>query len=401
MRNSLKHKLWLACVSLIFNFQLSIFNSIQAQELPLSPTATASVITCGPGNDFYTTFGHSALRITDTARGLDLIYNYGTFDFDTPHFYWKFAKGRLDYCLSRSSFQHFLEVYDFEQRAVWEQPLNFTQQEVNNLFVMLEWNFRPENRYYRYDLLVDNCATRVRDMVNAANGKWVINYDDWEDHSYRYWLHDATGGGCLEWWTLGVDMLLGMPADHICNKSESMFYPMAMMWLYNNATRGGEPLVSPTKQLLEDTRQPLHRSFPPIAVFALLFAVVAVLTVCNNRFHLSPLTFHLIDRVLFAVAGLVGLFLIFMWTGTEHYCTKWNLNILWASPFFLLIAIRMAKSPRWLLWLQLVMLVAALIITAFGWPQQINLAVIPLILTLTLRTVYLIPRTPQRRQRQR
>ncbi|MDR9824198.1 hypothetical protein RCJ22_01090, partial [Vibrio sp. FNV 38] len=82
------------------------------------------------------------------------------------------------------------------------------------------------------------------------------------------------------------------------------------------------------------------------------------------------------------------------------YCTKWNLNILWASPFFLLIAIRMAKSPRWLLWLQLVMLVAALIITAFGWPQQINLAVIPLIITLILRTIYLIPRTPQRQQRQ-
>ena len=393
MKN-IKYLLKLACVSIILNFQFSIFNSAKAQELPLSPTATASVITCGPGNDFYTTFGHSALRITDTARGLDLIYNYGTFDFDTPHFYWKFAKGRLDYCLSRSSFQHFLEVYDFEQRAVWEQPLNFTQQEVNNLFVMLEWNFRPENRYYRYDLLVDNCATRVRDMVDAANGKWVINYDDWEDHSYRYWLHDATGGGCLEWWTLGVDMLLGMPTDHVCNKSEAMFYPMAMMWLYNNATRGGNPLVSPTKQLLEDTRQPLHRSFPPIVVFAAFLAAVALL----SWKRLWPCW---ADRVLFAVAGLVGLFLIFMWTGTEHYCTKWNLNILWASPFFLLIAIRMAKSPRWLLWLQLVMLVAALIITAFGWPQQINLAVIPLIIALILRTIYLIPRTPQRQQRLR
>ena len=392
MKN-IKYLLKLACVSIILNFQFSIFNSAKAQELPLSPTATASVITCGPGNDFYTTFGHSALRITDTARGLDLIYNYGTFDFDTPHFYWKFAKGRLDYCLSRSSFQQFLEVYDFEQRAVWEQPLNFTQQEVNNLFVMLEWNFRPENRYYRYDLLVDNCATRVRDMVDAANGKWVINYDDWEEHSYRYWLHDATGGGCLEWWTLGVDMLLGMPTDHVCNKSEAMFYPMAMMWLYNNAARGGNPLVSPTKQLLEDTRQPLHRSFPPIVLFALFFIAVALL----SWKHLWP---DWADRVLFSLAGVVGCFLIFMWTGTEHYCTKWNLNILWASPFFLLIAIRMAKSPRWLLWLQLVMLVAALIITAFGWPQQINLAVIPLIIALILRTIYLIPRTPQRQQRQ-
>ena len=393
MKN-IKYLLKLACVSIILNFQFSIFNSAKAQELPLSPTATASVITCGPGNDFYTTFGHSAIRITDTARGLDLIYNYGTFDFDTPHFYWKFAKGRLDYCLSRSSFQHFLEVYDFEQRAVWEQPLNFTQQEVNNLFVLLETNLLPQYRYYQYDFFRDNCATRVRDMVEAACGKKTIGYDDWEDHSYRYWLHEATSGGCLEWWTLGIDMLLGMSADHVCNQSEVMFYPMAMMWLYDNGMIDKTiPLVQPTKQLLEDTRPPLHRSFPPIVLFALFFIVVALL----SWKHLWP---DWADRVLFSLAGVVGCFLIFMWTGTEHYCTKWNLSILWASPFFLLIAIRMAKSPRWLLWLQLVMLVAALIITAFGWPQQINLAVIPLIIALILRTIYLIPRTPQRQQRQ-
>ncbi|MBR4772955.1 MAG: DUF4105 domain-containing protein, partial [Bacteroidales bacterium] len=178
---------------LVFSFYFLPF-ALPAQELPLSPTATASVITCGPGNDFYTTFGHSALRITDTANGIDLVYNYGTFDFDTPHFYWTFAKGKLDYCLARSSFDHFLAVYSYERRYMYEQRLNLTPQELNNLFVMLEWNYLPENRYYRYDLLLDNCATRVRDMVDAAAGKRTIGFDDWEDHSYRYWLHDATAG---------------------------------------------------------------------------------------------------------------------------------------------------------------------------------------------------------------
>ena len=76
----------------------------QAQQLPLSETAKASVITCGPGTEFYLAFGHSALRIQDTARGIDYAYNYGTFDFDTPHFYWNFARGMLNYCLSRSPF---------------------------------------------------------------------------------------------------------------------------------------------------------------------------------------------------------------------------------------------------------------------------------------------------------
>lgn len=379
---------------LCFTLHLSPFTTM-AQELPLSPTATASVITCGPGNDFYTTFGHSALRITDTARGIDLVYNYGTFDFDTPHFYWTFAKGKLDYCLARSSFDHFLAVYSFEQRFMYEQRLNLTPQELNNLFVMLEWNYLPENRYYRYDLLLDNCATRVRDMVEAAVGKKSIGIDDWEDHSYRYWLHDATAGGRLEWWTFGIDMLLGLPTDHVCSQSEAMFYPLAMMWMYNNTMLDAtEPLVFPTEQLLEDTRPSLHRSFPPLVVFALIFIAVTLLT----WKHLWP---KWADRVLFVLAGLVGCFLIFMWTGTDHFCTKWNLNILWASPFFLLIAIRLEKTPRWFLLLQVAMLAVALLIAVVGWPQRFNVATIPLILTLLLRAIYLIPRTPQRQQRQR
>ena len=359
---------------------LSLVTPLQAQQMPLSPTATASVITCGPGNDFYTTFGHSAIRVTDTAQGIDLVYNYGTFDFDTPHFYWKFARGRLEYMLGRTTFDRFYAVYNYEQRAVWEQPLNLTQQEVNNLFLMLEWNYQPENRYYLYDILLDNCATRVRDMMEATVGKKTIGYGDWEDHSYRYWLHDAMGGGCLEWWTLGVDMLLGLHADHVCNKSEVMFYPLAMMWLYENAKLDdAEPLVSPTKELLADTRAPLHRSFPPLAVFSLLFVAVALLT----WQRLWP---RWADRLLFVLAGLLGLFLVFMWVGTAHYCTDWNLNILWASPLLLLIAIRLGRSPRWSLWLQLGMFaVAAVYVVACG----LSLAFVPIILMLALRTASL------------
>ncbi len=372
---------------MVFAFHLSPFTT-KAQALPLSATATASVLTCGPGNDFYTTFGHSAIRITDTAMGLDMVYNYGTFNFGTPHFYWKFMRGQLDYMLGRTTFDRFMAEYAYEQRAVWEQPLNFTSQEVNNLYVALEWNYQPENRYYRYDFFRDNCATRVRDMVESANGKREIEYGDWEDHSYRHWLHQATGGGCLEWWTLGVDLLLGLSADHVCDKSESMFYPMAMEGLFDNATRGGDPLVSPTRELLQDTRTPLRRSFPPMVVFALFFMAVALLT----WRRLWP---RWADRVLFVLAGVVGLFLLFMWFGTDHYCTAWNLNILWASPLLILIAIRLERSPRWALWLQTAcFLVAAVWVVWCG----LSLALLPLILTLALR-IYLTLRQASRGSR--
>ena len=314
------------------------------QQLPLSSTATASVITCGPGNEFYLAFGHSAIRITDTARGIDLAYNYGTFDFDTPHFYWKFARGMLNYCLSRSRFDHFMNTYGYERRAVWEQRLDLTPQEVSNLYLMLEWNYQPGNRYYQYDFFRDNCATRVRDMVESTCGKQEVEYGDWKPESYRCYVH-RSAGSTQQWWVLGVDLLLGLPADHRCSGRDAMFHPMLMMQQYATAVRGSQPLMADSHQWLSDHREPLHRSFPPLVVFSLLFVAVSLL----SWKHLWP---RWADRILFVLAGIVGLVLCFMWFGTDHWCTKWNLNILWSSPLLILIAIRHKKSPLWGLWLQ-------------------------------------------------
>ena len=138
MKRGAKYVL-LACVGLLLHVQFSIMGAARAQALPLGETAVASVLTCGAGDDFYTTFGHTALRITDTAAGIDNVYNYGTFDFDTPHFYWKFMRGQLDYMLGRTTFRRFVRSYRAEGRAVWEQRLLLTPQEVNNLYLMVFW----------------------------------------------------------------------------------------------------------------------------------------------------------------------------------------------------------------------------------------------------------------------
>lgn len=372
---------------MVFTFHFSLFASTKA--LPLSDSATASVITCGPGNDFYLAFGHSAIRICDSTRGIDFVYNYGTFDFDTPHFYLKFAQGRLDYCLSRTTFSRFMTTYDLERRAVWEQRLKIGPQEVNNLFLMLEWNYLPENRYYRYDFFRDNCATRVRDMVEGSVGHATITYD--ESHagqSYRRMVHESAGA-CQQWWTLGVDMLLGLPADHRCDEREAMFHPIKMMQTFagsrlSQSDRNRDMVEQPT-QHLADHREPLSRSFPPLVVFALVFVAVALLT-------WKKLWPRWADRTLFVLAGVVGLFLCFMWFGTDHYCTAWNLNILWASPLLILIAIRMERSPRWALWFQLgCFAVATVWVAVCG----LSAAIIPIILMLALRTATLLScRTP-------
>ena len=386
MDNRLKYSFILVCASIIFNFQFSIFNSLRAQQLPLSETAWASVLTCGPGADLYTSFGHSALRICDTAHGLDIVYNYGTFNFGTPHFYWKFAQGRLDYCLSRTSMRGFYMENGAEGRSMSEQRLDLAHQQVCNLFLMLEWNYAPENRYYRYDFFRDNCASRVRDMVFSAVGDKVALARDAEPQTYRYLLATALRD-TMEWWRLGMDLLLGLAADHRCTPHERMFLPREMEAELMQASVAGRPLVSDPVPLQPSARGEMHRSFPPAVVFGLLFLIMAGLSWLEWKRHKCVKTLAVFDRVVYIVAGLLGLFLLFMWFGSAYYCTKWNLNVLWASPLLILIAIRMQKSPRWALWLQ-----EALFLGALAWVVICGLsaALVPIVLLLALRVAMLL-----------
>ena len=373
-------------ILLLFLLLMSL--ALNAQVL--SDSATASVLTCGAGEDFYTSFGHIAIRITDPVKGLDLVYNYGTFDFGTPHFYWKFMRGQLDYQLSRTSYAEFIDEYEWYSRPVSEQRLTFESGQVQNLFLLLETNYLPEYRHYRYDFLRDNCATRVRDIVYSAWAQDTVLRRTAEPRSYRQLLATCLKDS-MEWWHLGIDLLFGLPTDHRCSAPERMFLPAEMEAELAQCTTTGiwtaPAIVEPSHALLTKGRTPLKASFPPVVAFALLLAVIAVLTVCAHRFSFKPVVFNVIDRVLFIVAGLCGLFLCFMWFGTDHWCTQWNLNILWLSPLLILIAIRLGRSPRWALWLQEAMFfVAAVWVVWCG----LSVAIIPLIIMLMLRVTVLL-----------
>ena len=368
---------------------LLLLVSLGTNAQVLSDEATASVLTCGPGDDFYTSFGHSAIRISDPATGLDLVYNYGTFDFDTPHFYWKFMRGQLNYQLSRTSYAEFIAEYEWYGRPVSEQPLTFEAGQVQNLFLLLETNYLPEYRCYRYDFLRDNCATRVRDIVYSAWAMDTVLQRTAEPMSYRQLLATCLKDS-MEWWRLGIDLLFGLPTDHRCTAPERMFLPAEMEAELAQCTTSGiwtaPAIVGPSRPLLTKGRTPLKASFPPVVVFSLLFAVIAVLTWREKG---REVFLRIIDRFLFILAGLCGLFLCFMWFGTNHMCTQWNLNILWLSPLLILIAIRLERSPRWALWLQEAMFLIALVWVLWC---HLTVAIIPLIIMLMLRVGVLIAR---------
>ena len=127
-----------------------------------------SLLTCSQGRDISSAFGHSALRVKDLRNGRDMVFNYGTFSFQEPHFMLNFLRGDLNYFLSVTSFQQFKRSYDATGRGISEQKLSLTPLQTAELYSFLIDNYKPSNRYYLYDFLQDNCATRIRDIFDRS-----------------------------------------------------------------------------------------------------------------------------------------------------------------------------------------------------------------------------------------
>jgi len=369
----------------------------QRIEAELGDSSFVSLLTFGPGEEFYTTWGHSAIRVCDSTIPLDVVYNYGTFDFDTEHFYLKFARGRLDYCLSRSSYVHVVNEYAFEGRWMCEQRLNLTRQERNNLLVLLEENYTPQYRYYKYDFFRDNCATRIRDMVvgSLCHRSAVIEQEVKDGASYRDLLYNPTEEQL--WWRLGVDLLLGQRCDKKCTNLEYMFSPIEMMHQVDTTcfkVKQGDAFVPLTDSLgnkvllcadkhmvLEAVERDSFYTPNPTMSFWLLFIAVLALTIIGWAKQRRMVW---LDEMLFWIVGILSILLILMWFCTDHYITKMNWNILWANPLFIYYAIRLRKSHKVMLYIGLALEFLTLI-GFFFLPQHLNAAVFPIALTLFVR----------------
>ncbi|HAD02404.1 MAG TPA: hypothetical protein DCE74_09385, partial [Porphyromonadaceae bacterium] len=160
----------------IISFLLLIL-PIKAQ-LPLSEESRISILTSYPSDEeVFTLYGHTAIRILDPAQNIDLVFNYGIFDFHTPNFIYRFAKGETDYMLGVADFQNYFIEYQMRGSKVVEQALNLNQVEKEKLWQALIVNYEPQNRTYRYNFFFDNCSTKPRDLVEkAVEGK--INYKE-------------------------------------------------------------------------------------------------------------------------------------------------------------------------------------------------------------------------------
>lgn len=371
-------------ILLLIIFQVG---ALKSQEIP---RAEIYLLTCGPGTEIYSVYGHSALRIVIPENNSDLVYNWGVFDFATPNFAWKFAKGRLNYSLGVYPYDRFLRDYYEEQRWVVSQKFNLETAEIERLFELLADNLKPENITYRYDFFYDDCSTRIRDLIEKAVGENLLYPPEdpsEESPTFRSLTGEYEKG--YPWIKMGIDLLMGAPCDKKASFRDRMFLPDYLKdGLSELVIRRDGKLISLLKAPVpvfefETPVSGKNMAVSPLVVFSLLLIIIIILTGLIRK--KTPNT--IIDIFLFTIFSFLALLMIFSNFFTDHHQMKWNLNILWLNPFVILCLMSLLFSMDRQVWFRLVFyLGAAFLILLVILPQEINNAFVPLIVILILRS---------------
>lgn len=290
-------------------------------QTPLSPEAGISLLTCGPGNELYSVYGHTAIRVSDPATRFDVVYNFGTFDFDTPNFYPKFVKGDLQYFASAGSYEDFVYTYQYYNRDVFEQPLNITQNQKQAIADELADILATDKRFYTYKFIHRNCTTMVADILNKHLSEKISLKNEDSGMTYREILHKKVRDHFFE--DLGINLAFGAPTDKI---SDKLFLPHELMEGVGNTSTPQGPLAKSTLTVYKATAEPQSFSFNNFYVFAVVCLLLIALT--GKK---------LFQRSFLAISGLLGIFFCALGFYSSHTELMYNYNALLFNPLFLLL----------------------------------------------------------------
>ena len=350
-----------------------------------------SLLTCAPGSEIYALFGHSAIRYENPEKDQDWVFNYGMFSFKEPNFVMRFVKGETDYQLGVVPFRYFETEYALRGSSVYQQVLNLTDEEKVKLISLLEENYLPSNRVYRYNYFYDNCTTRARDKVEESIQGKVVYPETKKEVSFRDIIHEFTAGS--EWGEFGIDLCLGSEADEPIDERKQMFAPFYMM----EAARGAM----------------IHRADTVVPLVLEEFKVVDAVLEDEPAFPLSPMTCAMgllvatafvvgwgirkgrpclaWNVLMFFLQGLGGCIVAFLFFFSLHPTvgSNWLLMLfhplaLFYLPIMIYRGIKGKKDPYH--WLNVVLLTSFMILMPFI-SQEFNLTVLPLALSLLLVSV--------------
>ena len=304
---------------------------------------TVYLMTMGPGPRVWERFGHNAIWIHDPIRGTDQAYNYGLFDFRQENFLLRFAQGRMWYWMQGFPAQSYLELYRRANRSVWVQELAIPPRARRELQRFLEWNERPENRFYHYDYYRDNCSTRVRDALDRFLGGQIRGQTAERPTGRTYRFHTLRLTSNDPPIYTALLLALGHPVDRPISEWEEMFLPLALREhlrtvTVRDSTGAERPLVRSERTLYQSTN-PSPPASPPnwtpgyLAIGLTLGAAMILLAGRGSR--AAGLGFQTLAVVWVLLSGVGGLVLAGLWGLTDHVAAYYNENLLQFDPLIL------------------------------------------------------------------
>lgn len=365
---------------------------------------TVYLMTMGHGDEIWERFGHNAIRIIDAARGTDSVYNWGTFDFHQPNFLRRFLTGNTLYWMEGEGWPETLEKYRYLNRSVWQQELDLTPAERLAMRDFLAWNARPENRNYRYDYYLDNCSTRVRDVIDRIVGGQLepiltgrLTNTTYRFHTQRLFRLDRAVA-------TGTNIGLGQVADRPISAWAESFLPIRFQdhvrsVQVKSADGTTRPLVKNEQQLFAAQRAPEPAEPPRLLLLyctigLVVAAFIAVVTrLAGEGRRAARVTLATLSTVWAALGGILGVILIVGWAFTRHSFMAWNQNVLQFDPLSLALAVvlpmailrgRAARAAERLSVIVVVIALLGLVLKVIpGW-HQVNGAVLALTLPIHL-----------------
>jgi hypothetical protein len=308
----------------------SIYNSF-GQDVTLSKNAHISVLTCGTGNESYSLFGHTAIRVSDIDNNLDVVYNYGQFDFDTPNFVLQFTKGDLNYYIANNRYVDFISQYTYDKRDVYEQELNIPPVLKQELFDNLAQSLLSDERLYQYKFIDNNCTSKVVDVINKTLKANIIAKKIDTDQTYRAILFPYFDNHFYE--KLGTSIIFGKKVDQMGTK---IFLPFELQKSLKLIQYQNHPLCGENKAILVFEKEIPTSWWNNCYTYLLLLGFVILI---NKK---------AVDFIYLLIVALLGLLFVFLGFYSSHQELGCNYNILLFSPILLiLLYFWRTKNTKW------------------------------------------------------
>lgn len=399
---------WLAVLMLAGLPGMPAFAQAPAPETAVAAPAAADavprigVVTMQPGTIFFERFGHDAIVVEDPRGGTATSYNFGYFDPSEPDFVGRFARGEMMYYLVALPLQQDLAYYAETGRGASVQWLDLPPAQARAVAADLAERSRPENARYRYDYYTANCATMVRDTLDAAMHGGLHAQLSGRSRGNTYRSESVRLASPAPWMWLGFDLGLGPFADQPLSRWQEAFVPMRLADALRQVRNSeGRPLVRSEQRLLEhriaaEPGEQSRRWWPwLLAGLALATGVVAL--------RRRPRLLAALATPFWLLCSVAGGVLVFLWGFSDHHAAWANRNLLQLSPLCLLllpsaIALLRGRTPgrlsRIALWAVAGLSLAGLVLHWLSLQPQFNLQWIVLLLPLHAALAWTLGRAP-------